>query len=104
MKVNIYTIKDLKAERSIQPFYRDKDEVMIRDFEMSVTSEDNPLGKNPEDYVLLRIGEWDDETNEIYGHQPVHIINGEEAQKNRLARLQAVNNLHAEIKDLENVT
>lgn len=106
MKLNIYTIFDLQADRAITPFMRDNDNVAIRDFISTISSADGPFSKNPDDYSLYWIGVWDDETM-LYNDapslfmEPKRVMTGREAYNKRQLDTDKIAELHREIEAIK---
>ena len=103
MNLFVYTILDIQADRAIQPFVRDRDEIAMRDF-AQMMHDMTPFKDNPDDYVLYRIGNWNDEDMYIEGENPRRLLNGAEAYRQRAKRLNKVLDLHKQIDMLENET
>lgn len=65
--MNIYAIYDKKAKVYHTPFFMRQDEEAVRALREAIAAGDSPcLSFYPEDYKLYRIGEWDEETAEIF--------------------------------------
>lgn len=60
MKLNVYTIKDIKAETFGNPFYSTNDQTAKRSLEQASNDPNTTISKYPEDFVLYRLGDWDD--------------------------------------------
>lgn len=58
---------DQKSKTAGQPFFVKNDAIAIRSFSAAVEEGNSDLSKYPEDFVLLRIGEFNQETGEITG-------------------------------------
>ena len=65
MKINMYSVYDKKALVYSQPFTAINDEVAQRIMKNCVDNPEHNYGLNPEDYQLLRIGEFDDQEGAI---------------------------------------
>jgi hypothetical protein len=65
MKLNIYTIFDIKAKLYNKPFYMLNDQVAERTARDLLNDEKSDINKHPEDFVLYKIGEYDDNTGII---------------------------------------
>lgn len=98
MLLQMYVVRDTQAEASMPPMYRENVGVAMRDFEMAVHSADNPMSKNPDDYVLYHVGTYDDENMIVTGMDPVRIITGLEAYKGRQQKLDKIDHLRLEIE------
>ncbi len=60
MKLNIYSIYDTAAGLYSRPFFCQSDAEALRMFsDLSVDAE-HPVGKHPEDYMIFRLGIFDD--------------------------------------------
>jgi len=70
MKNKIYAVHDIKAEIFNLPYFATNDEVAIRSFKGGVNDETTDLARNPEDYSLHYLGEYDMETGMITGEGP----------------------------------
>ncbi len=60
MKLNIYSIFDTASGLYSRPFFTQSDPEAMRSFEDIATDAEHPIGKHPEDYMLYRIGIFDD--------------------------------------------
>lgn len=65
MILKIYTIHDRAAEAFLAPFFLHYDGMATRSFAQCCTDPNHQFGKQPEDYTLFCIGEFDDETGDI---------------------------------------
>lgn len=73
MKMNVYAVYDSKACFFGQPFFHQSDATAIRDFSDAVNDTSNPANmwhKHPEDFSLLKIGEFDNTTGELLAEAP----------------------------------
>lgn len=61
MITNAYSIHDTKSETFNPPFYQKNAGEAIRSFTKIVNDKNSVLNEFPEDYVLVEIGQWDDE-------------------------------------------
>lgn len=61
MILKIFSIYDTKAKAYLPPFFVPQDGQAIREFSNAVNSETHNFAKNPEDYTLIGLGEFDDE-------------------------------------------
>ena len=105
MKLKIYVIRDIQANRSLAPMYRDNDKIAQRDFTNMINADptpQNPFAMNPEDFTLYRIGEWDDETDQITGRDRYRIINGKEALVRQTKLQDQIDELNTQIQLLQN--
>jgi hypothetical protein len=60
MKLNIFTIFDVKAHAYITPFYLPTIAMATRTFADCINSDTHQFGKHPSDYILFHVGEFDD--------------------------------------------
>ncbi len=60
MKHNIYSIFDTASGLYSRPFFTQSDPEAMRSFEDISIDAEHPIGKHPEDYMLFRIGIFDD--------------------------------------------
>lgn len=76
--MNIYTIKDAKAEFYMSPFYARAHGEAIRTFSNAVNTkhENNQINLSPADYSLFFVGSFDEQTGEIEATPPHHLGNG----------------------------
>lgn len=65
MKLTIYSIHDRKAEIYNRPFYESNEVIAVRNVEMCFSDENNPMFAYPEDFELVRLGTYDDETGKF---------------------------------------
>lgn len=61
----IYTVHDSKAEAFLPPFILHNPGLALRMFGNSINSNEHAFAKNPSDYTLFCLGEFDDNTAEI---------------------------------------
>jgi len=60
MLLNVYSIRDIKAETYGSPFYLSQDGQALRAFGDLVGDEKTSIHKHPEDYQLFKLGTYDD--------------------------------------------
>lgn len=70
MKHKIYAVHDIKAELYHLPYFSPNEAVGLRTFATGVSDPTTDLNRNPEDYSLHCLGEYDMETGEIKGDGP----------------------------------
>lgn len=56
----IFSVYDQKAEAYLPPFYLPNRNMAVRTFTDCVNSKDHQFNRNPSDYLLVELGEWDD--------------------------------------------
>lgn len=70
MKINVYSVFDVKAAVYANPFYMPNDAVAVRGFVGAVNSPESMLYKHPEDYMLYRLGTFDDSIGLMTAENP----------------------------------
>lgn len=88
MKHRIYTIRDSKTETYSQPFVQMTDGQATRTVADMVNNPEHPIGKHPEDYVLFRIGTFEDNEGKIETEDSVSVANAIDLQESRLSTIQ----------------
>lgn len=73
MKHKIYSVYDSKSEIYNLPFLQRTKGEAIRTFTELANDEKTSIGKNPEDYTLTELGEFDDNTAEYHVSTPTQI-------------------------------
>lgn len=73
MKLHAYTIRDTKADTWGIPFFVKNDASAKRAFYNLVNDPQSTVNRNPEDYLLYKVGTWDDEGAIIEPSIPVQI-------------------------------
>lgn len=79
MRQFVYSIFDSASGVYDKPTFANSDAEIIRAFGDICASADHPIGMHPDDYTLMRIGEFDNNTGEIKPEVPVKLINGLES-------------------------
>lgn len=77
MILQIFSVKDLKADAFASPFFFGRVEVAVRTFADALTEPGHPMSAHPDDYVLYQLGAFDDETGMITSNPPVLIVHGD---------------------------
>lgn len=77
MKKVYYAVYDTKAKVYSGPFLEVTDGTAIRAIQDAVRSPDHPFARHASDFSLHKIGTFDDQSGEIEGHTPEHIIDVE---------------------------
>lgn len=74
MELNIYTIRDKKAELYNRPFYSNTDATACHSVLMTMLNDPKSEFKEfAADYILYRIGKYNETTAQIESYTPVHI-------------------------------
>ena len=72
--MNIYAIRDLKAEAYMTPFFARTHGEAIRMVQNAVNDPQSGFHKHAADYILFMIGQFEDLTGHIDGEMsPVHV-------------------------------
>ncbi len=66
MRLNAYSIFDSASGAYMRPFFLLADSQALRSFTDIATDADHEVGKHPEDYSLVRIGTFDDQTGKLH--------------------------------------
>lgn len=62
-------IYDSKIKAYMTPFAQPNTQMAIRAFINAIDDQNSFVGKNPSDYSLYKVGEYDDDAGIIYGQQ-----------------------------------
>lgn len=62
MILNMFTVYDEKANAFLTPFFMHNTDMAIREFQNCINDPSHAFGRNPQDYTLYKISEFDDET------------------------------------------
>ena len=62
MKMGLYSIEDIRVDVFKPPFAQLNNAEAIRNFENLCKNPDTDLYRHPDDFRLVRVGEWDDDT------------------------------------------
>lgn len=65
MLLSAYSIYDVKAAIFHPPFFVTNNAVAERTFSNVALDPGTSVGQHPEDYILFRVGTWDDSTGRI---------------------------------------
>lgn len=68
MILNAYSIYDRKALQYHPPFFASADGAAVRSMLDLVNDSNTNIGRHPGDYVLFRVGDWDDEHGKFSPH------------------------------------
>lgn len=75
MMLYAYSIYDRKTLAYFPPYFAPTDAAAVRSFSDLATDPQNNVGRHPLDFVLFRIGVYDDQKAELLPERPVaHII------------------------------
>lgn len=81
MKLTICSIQDTRAAAWMNPMFFQSAQQAIRSFEDAVNQKDSEFGRHPEDYILFRLGEFDQRTGEIELEGPESLVLGSNLQR-----------------------
>lgn len=79
MKLTIYSIYDTATAAYVKPIFLQSDGQAIRLFTDATVAADSEIAKHPEDYSLVRLGIWDDQTAKFSLEDKETLITGNEA-------------------------
>lgn len=74
----IFSVHDVKAQAFLPPFVIHRQEMAERLFRDSVNDRSHQFGKNPADYTLFWLGEFDDSNGQISLSDKHPVANGVE--------------------------
>lgn len=74
MIYDVFAIHDEKAEAFLPPFILPNQNMAKRVFADCVNSDDHQFGKNPEDYTLFRLGQFDDHAGQFLLDRTKHSL------------------------------
>lgn len=83
MIINAYSIYDRKALRYHAPFYSHQDGEAARSFADLVNDPNTTVGRHPDDYVLYRVGAYDDANGSLLPANVLdHVADGSSLVRN----------------------
>ncbi len=71
-----FSIHDTKAEAWTNPIFANSNGAALRSFTDACRNPESDFGRHPEDYSLFYVGTFDDQSGELTGDNPVHLIHG----------------------------
>lgn len=74
MILKVFSVRDMKAEAFLQPFFSNSIGAAIRAFGDAANKSDSPFFAHPEDYVLYEIGSYDDSDGMLTAQSPVKML------------------------------
>ncbi len=69
MKTQIYSIFDTASGTYQKPTFARADGEIMREFQNITTDKKHPCGEHPEDYSLVRLGNFDDQTGKVVNEE-----------------------------------
>ncbi len=79
MNQKIFSVYDIAAASFQKPFFAGQAGEAMRSFCDICADDKHPLGQHPEDYTLMEVGVWDDQSGEILDIVSQKVITGVEA-------------------------
>lgn len=74
----VYSIYDKAAQAYTSPFFLVTDAQAYRAFETEAQNQQSNIGKYPDDYVLHKVGEFDEISGLFDTHEPERMISARE--------------------------
>lgn len=74
MLLKVFSVRDLKAEAFLQPFFSPTSGAALRAFGDACDKPDSPFHSHPADYILFEIGSYDDFTGYLTSLSPVKLL------------------------------
>lgn len=75
MKIKVYSIYDSKSQVYNTPFFQVNEQVALRTSVNLVCDPKTAVSRNPEDFTLFEIGEYDDGTGTFHNHRiPIPLV------------------------------
>lgn len=74
MILNIYSVRDLKTEAFMLPFFAPTNGAATRLLTDNVNDGQSMLFRHSEDFTLFKVGTWDDIEGMVDMQQPEHIV------------------------------
>jgi len=69
MKTNIYAIFDTASGTYQKPIFSRADGEIMREFQNICTDKEHPCGQHPEDYSLIRLGNFNDKSGLVMNEE-----------------------------------
>lgn len=76
MILKVFSVRDVKAEAFLQPFFSPSVGSAMRAFSDAVNDKACPFNKHPEDYQLYELGEYDDRSGLLTALPVVKMFSG----------------------------
>lgn len=73
MIIQVFAVKDKKAQAFLRPFFVPNEEVAKRAIKDVMFDELSDFARYSQDYDLWHIGEFDDQTGKLHEEVPTHI-------------------------------
>ncbi|QCQ84863.1 nonstructural protein [Blackfly microvirus SF02] len=78
MKMQVFSIFDKAVSAYLPPFYTRSKGEAVRSFSEAANDPSSQFNKHMLDYSLMFMGEWDDNSGEFTGVQPVRVLSAHE--------------------------
>lgn len=75
MKMQVYSLYDAAIGAYAKPFFMQSVGQALRGLKDLLADHNSEVAKHPEDYILFKLGEFDDETGKFVSDGPVSIAN-----------------------------
>lgn len=73
MNSGLYSVRDSATGVYQNIFQSPTNEAAMRDFGDLARDETTSVNKHPDDYILYRVGSWDDDTGTITREEPIKL-------------------------------
>lgn len=73
MKFKMYCIYDAVTKNYHIPFYMRSHAEAVRSYENALNDSESPASKNPQDYSMFYVGEYDDDNGQVTSISPERI-------------------------------
>lgn len=73
MKAGLFSVRDSATQVYQNIFQAHTNEAAIRSFGDLARDETTNVCKHPDDFILYRIGTWDDDTGTVTGEEPIKL-------------------------------
>jgi hypothetical protein len=76
MKMNVYSIFDTASGAYMRPFFMAADNAAVRAFCDLANDSEHEVGRHPKDYILCRLGMFDDNKGDLIPEAVQYLITG----------------------------
>lgn len=97
MLLNVYSIYDTKAKAYINPFLLPNDSMALRTFTDCVNDINHQFSKNPDDYILYKLSEFDNTSGSFLSEKMEQICKGSDVANEKKYSLA----FEKRLKDIE---
>lgn len=81
MKMNVYSVYDKAVNAFLQPFYARSAGEAIRSFTELANDSNTNVGRHPTDFLLMFLGEYDDNSGLFNCQEPMRLLGATEVLK-----------------------